>query len=124
MTVIGSRSTNASLATSTTAGAAPSSVRRAPSAPEPNFFRVSSSSSAIRSQRSFSSFSSAWISLRSFASALCSLRISISSSRRSERSRMFRIASACVSVSLKRSISRGFGSSSLRMIRITSSTLR
>ena len=78
----------------------------------------------MRSQRSFSSFSSAWMSLRSFDSALCSLPISISSSLRSERSRIFRIASACVSVSLKRCIRRGFGSSSLRMIRITSSTFR
>ena len=37
---------------------------------------------------------------------------------------MLRIASACTSVSLKRCISTGFGSSSSRMMRITSSRLR
>ena len=59
-----------------------------------------------------------------WSSSSCSLRISISSSLRRLRSRMLRIASACTSVSLKRFIITGFGSSSSRMMRITSSRLR
>ncbi len=59
----------------------------------------------------------------SAASASSSLRISISSSRRSARSRMLRIASACTSVRSQRAIISALGSSSSRMMRITSSRL-
>ena len=54
----------------------------------------------------------------------CSSRIFISSSLARWRSLVSRIASACSSESLKRFISTGFGSSSRRMMRITSSRLR
>ena len=60
-------------------------------------------------------------SLRRF---LSSVRISISSSLRKLRSRMLRMASAWISVSLNALISAGFGSSSVRMILITLSMLR
>ena len=58
------------------------------------------------------------------ASSFCSSRIFISSSLARWRSLVSRIASTCSSESLKRFISTGFGSSSRRMILITSSRLR
>ena len=61
---------------------------------------------------------------RSAWSLACSPRISISCSLLRNRSFSSRIASACSSDSLKRAISTGFGSSSRRMMRITSSMLR
>ena len=70
------------------------------------------------------SSSSASISARSVASAFCSSRIFISSSLARWRRRVLRISSVCSSESLKRFISTGFGSSSRRMMRITSSRLR
>ena len=63
-------------------------------------------------------------SSRSFVSAARSRPISISSSLRRDRSRMFRIASACRSDSENSAIRTGLGSSSLRMIAITRSRLR
>ena len=101
--MIGSRSTNASLATSTVGRrraelGAPRAQRAGAEllAGSPRAPRRCGPSAASRPSAAPA------MSLRSFASALCSLRISISSSLRSERSRMFRIASACMSVSLKR----------------------
>ncbi len=55
---------------------------------------------------------------------LSSVRISNSSSLRKLRSRMLRMASAWISVSLNAFIKAGFGSSSVRMILITLSMLR
>ena len=68
--------------------------------------------------------SSDFSSFRSPVRVSCSRLSSISSSLRKERSRMLRIASAWISVSLKARISAGFGSSFSRMILITLSRLR
>ena len=63
-------------------------------------------------------------SARSAASSFCSPRICISSSFARCRSFSSRIASACASLSLKRFMSTGFGSSSVRMILMTASMFR
>ena len=125
MTVIGSFSIMASSGTMTAVGASPMVVRRLPSSVFlPNFFLMSTISSAIVFQRFFSSFSSAFSSVRSLVSASFSLRISISSSLRNCRSLMLRMASAGTSVRSKAIMSCALASSCSRMMLITSSRLR
>ena len=123
-TVTGSRSTSASAGISIGAGAAAISVRRRPSGVSPpNSAAVSRTSLAIARHCLLSLASRAVSCASSAESASSSLRISISSSRRKARSRMFRIASAWISVSSQRTIISAFGSSPSRMMRITSSRL-
>ena len=61
---------------------------------------------------------------RSFASSSCSPRIFISSKRASCLSLVSRMYSVCSSLSLKRFINTGLGSSSVRIMRITSSRFK
>ena len=68
----------------------------------PELSRLSGSRSPTLAHCSSSEPSSSFRPFRSARSFVCSVRISISSSLRKERSRMLRIASACTSVSLKR----------------------
>ena len=81
-------------------------------------------SSATLLHCSFSEPSRSLSLLRSERSSLSSFLISISSSLRKLRSRIFSIASACTSESLNVFIRTGLGSSSLRMILITLSRFR
>ena len=124
--MIGSRSTSASsIAASSCAGASAKPVRRLPSGVfGPNFSRTALISSATFFHCSFSEPMRFFTVVRSARNSLSSLRISISSSLRKLRSRMFRMASACSSVSLKVFTSTGLGSSSLRMILMILSRFR
>ncbi|MNL54754.1 hypothetical protein D3C87_1781130 [compost metagenome] len=106
-------------------GASAKVLRRLPmSVALANFFFTSPISQATVCHCFSSEASSASISAFSFDSASNSVRISNSSSLRKERSRMLRIDSAWRSVSENRSIITAFGSSSSRMMRMTSSILR
>ncbi len=96
MTVTASRSIIASITSSARAsGASAKVVRRLPSGVSgPKISRMARTESATFAHCLFSLFSRPSSSVRSVVRRSCSRRISISSSLRSERRRMLRIASA------------------------------
>ena len=126
-TVMGSRSTSAS-ARSTVAipvGMSAKVVRRLPIlVSAPNFLRTSRISQAMVFHCCAVSPSRPSICFFSSVRSANSLRNCISSSLRNWRSRVSRMVSACKSVSSNRLISAGLGSSSVRIMRMTSSRFR
>ena len=105
--------------------ASPKLVRRRPSAVSPpKRARTSRTSSAIFDQRRRSSSRRPMRSPRSATRASFSFAMPISSSLRKARKRMLRMASTCTSVRSQRAIITFLGSSSSRMIRMTSSMFR
>ena len=117
ITVIGSFSISASSGTSISSATSENSVRRRPSAVFlPNFSFICLISAAIASQRLPSSPSSSSNPAFSSDNSSDSSRIWLSSSLRSERSYMFKMASDWLSVSLNSFIMTALGSSSSRII--------
>ena len=95
MIVIGSRSTIASIGIMIADGGCPISVRRGPKLEFlPKSFLIFFISAAIIFHRRFSSFKRAYISNFSAVNSSNSFRIAISSNFLSDRSLMFKIASA------------------------------
>ncbi len=125
-TVIGSRSTSASvMASMSTSAASPKVVRRLPSGVSlENCLRTLPISQETVFHCMASEPSSFSMPCFSLVSSSCSLRSSISSSLASERRRMLRIASTCTSVRSNRATRAFFGSSAVRMMWMTSSMLR
>ena len=123
--VIGSFSIMAAEMSKSPSGISENCERRAPSFVSlPNFLRISRISPAICRHWLSSDPNSSTRPTRSASSASCSRRSSSSSSLRKERNRMFKIASACTSEIEKVTINCCLGSSSKRIMRITSSRLR